>query len=247
MIRKMLTVLAASTLLAAVADASEEADAFVEANLLAIFYHELGHALIDIEAVPIFGQEEDAADVFSIFLIDAIFEDESAEDIAYDTAWGFLGEALLRDEMADEIAWWDTHGPDEQRYYNTVCIFYGADPDARGDLAEELGLPEDRAEYCPEEYDQAADAWGAVLDEIWIGADDTSLTFEFDRSAQDSLTLEVVRAEVEALAEEISLSEPLLVSVEPCGEANAWYDPSSVTITMCTEFEDHLYEMAGRL
>lgn len=36
---------------------SGEKDDFVEANILGIFYHELGHALIDIEDIPIFGQE----------------------------------------------------------------------------------------------------------------------------------------------------------------------------------------------
>ena len=72
-----------------------DTDRFVQANVLAIFYHELGHAVIDLQQVPIFGQEEDAADVFSIFLIDALFEPDSAEALAYDTALGFLGEAVL--------------------------------------------------------------------------------------------------------------------------------------------------------
>ena len=31
---------------------------FVAANMIAIFYHEFGHALIDIMKLPIFGQEE---------------------------------------------------------------------------------------------------------------------------------------------------------------------------------------------
>lgn len=30
-------------------------DAFVEANILSFFYHELGHAVIDLMEVPIFG------------------------------------------------------------------------------------------------------------------------------------------------------------------------------------------------
>ena len=46
------------------AGASEE-DGFVTSNLISVFYHELGHAVIDTMQVPIFGQEEDAADVFS--------------------------------------------------------------------------------------------------------------------------------------------------------------------------------------
>ena len=36
--------------------------------------------------LPIFGQEEDAADVLSIFLIDALYEEESAQQLAYDAA-----------------------------------------------------------------------------------------------------------------------------------------------------------------
>lgn len=228
------------------ASADEEIEAFVEANILAIFYHELGHALIDIEGVPIFGQEEDAADVFSIFLVDELYEDDSAEAIAYDTAWGFLGEAILRDEFGEDVDWWDTHGPDEQRYFNTICIFFGADPDGRAELAEELALPEDRAESCPDEYDQAADAWGAILDEIWTDAGDVSITFDFDPGAKDSLTYAVVSAEVAHLSEELSVSEPLTVVVKACGEANAWYDPSELEIVMCTDFEAHLRDMAGR-
>jgi hypothetical protein len=74
------------------AGASEE-DGFVTSNLISVFYHELGHAVIDTMQIPIFGQEEDAADVFSILLIDEIFEPESANIIAYDAAFGFHAEA----------------------------------------------------------------------------------------------------------------------------------------------------------
>ena len=54
------------------AGASEE-DGFVTSNLISFVYHEFGHAVIDTMQVPIFGQEEDAADVFSLLLIDEIF------------------------------------------------------------------------------------------------------------------------------------------------------------------------------
>ena len=125
-----------------IAGASEE-DGFVASNLISVYYHELGHAVIDTMQVSSFGQEEDAADVFSILLIDEIFEPESANIIASDAAFGFHAEA-----QENAPAFWDVHGPDEQRYYNLVCIFYGANPDLREDFAQELGLPEERAISC---------------------------------------------------------------------------------------------------
>ena len=63
------------------AGASEE-DGFVKPNQISVFYHGLGHTVIYAVQRPIFGQEEDAADVFSILLIDEIFEPESANIIA---------------------------------------------------------------------------------------------------------------------------------------------------------------------
>ena len=153
----------AALVLGNIAGASEE-DGFVTSNLISVFYHELGHAVIDTMQVPIFGQEEDAADVFSILLIDEIFEPESANIIAYDAAFGFHAEA-----QENTPAFWDVHGPDEQRYYNLVCIFYGANPDLREELAQELGLPEERAISCPEEYELAIDSWGGVLQDMEEG------------------------------------------------------------------------------
>lgn len=58
--------------------------------------------------VPIFGQEEDAADVFSLLLIDEVFEPESANIIAYDAAFGLHAES-----QENTLAFWDVQGPEE--------------------------------------------------------------------------------------------------------------------------------------
>ena len=68
------------------------------------------------------------------------------------------------------------HGPNEQRYYNLVCIFYGANPDLREELAQELRLPEERAISCPEEHELAIDSWGAVLQDMEGGTGKLRLT-----------------------------------------------------------------------
>lgn len=223
---------------------AQEESSFIEANILGIFYHELGHAVIHIEEVPIFGQEEDAADVFSIFMIDALFEEEAAQSLAFDAAWGFIGEAEAREAYSDEIPWWDTHGPDEQRFYNTVCIFFGADPDNRTEFAENLGLPEERADYCPEEFDQANNAWGAILDQMTERGAGQTLNYQ---SNGDSLTEQLLADEIAYLNEQMSLAEPIDVVVESCGEANAFYDPNDKAIIFCSEFESHLEELEKKL
>lgn len=224
-------------------DSSEDLQAYVESNLLGIFYHELGHALVDVLNLPIFGQEEDAADVLSVFLIDAFYEEDTAVALAYDTAFGFLDEA----DAGGDPVYWDVHGPDLQRYYNLVCIFYGANPGERDDVARDLGLPEERADSCPFEYDQAAASWGGALDSI--SSDRGGASFLLgnldDGTPAAVLTSEVIKAEVEALNLDFSLPAKVTVAVEACGEANAFYDPERREIIICSEFADELAVIYG--
>lgn len=216
---------------------------FVASNMIAVFYHELGHALIDVMRLPIFGQEEDAADVLSILMIDEIFEEDSAAEIARDAAMGFLA------DTDSDIAWWDVHGADLQRFYTLVCLFYGASPDTRADIAAEFDLPDARADGCPEEYALAIDSWGPVLDEIHDATEGHRLRL-LDRTGPEdrwaTLTRDVVRAEVDALNDAVLLDAPVDVLVTACGEMNAFYDPSERTIIMCTELAEHFATLFAR-
>ncbi len=219
----------------------QEIDAFVGANLIGIFYHELGHALIDLQDLPIFGQEEDAADVLSILLIDALYEEGAARDMAALATYGFMAEAVARDAEGAGIAWWDVHGPDEQRSYNTICLFYGANPEMRADMADEFELPKERRAYCPDEFQQAADSWGDALDELTAHAPSDSL--HFIGAVPGNLTGALIADEIKALNAELALPHPLAIKVESCGEANAFYDPDEGAITICDEFEGHLRKL----
>lgn len=221
-------------LAAAPVHADESRDRFVRANILAIVYHELGHAVIDQMELPIYGQEEDAADVMSVLMIDELYNEDEARALAYDSAFGYISDP----EGTEEVPYWDLHGPDEQRYYNHVCLFYGANPDARDDIAEELGLPEDRAETCPDEYDMAISSWGPVLDEMHNGKMPGQIVFTPGKGAD--LANKLLEAEVRALNADFSFPRDLKLVVESCNEPNAWYYPDAVQITLCTEFVTHL-------
>jgi len=224
---------------------AQDAERYVENNLLAIFYHEMGHALIDVMQLPVFGQEEDAADVASVFMIDAFFEEDAAVEMAYDTAFGFLSDEEEREAAGDEIPFWAVHGPDLQRYYNLVCLFYGANPDERDDVAEELGLPEDRAEGCPEEFELAADSWGPVLEEM---EDAKGVGLRFVPSGSDApsakLLDDLMAAEVAEWNAYYAWPETVEVRVQYCDEANAFYDPGEKRIEMCVEYAQYLADRA---
>ncbi|MDF0602278.1 DUF4344 domain-containing metallopeptidase [Psychromarinibacter sp. C21-152] len=217
---------------------------YLSANLLAIFYHEFGHALIDIMKLPIFGQEEDAADVLSVFLIDTLFDGETAISMARHTALGFLGEAKNR--SGTEPAYWDVHGPDLQRYYTFVCLFYGADPAARQQVAEELELPEPRQRTCEDEYNQARQSWGPVIEKLYDNGPGRSIRFLADHKVGEygRFTASVLEVEIDAMNKDLSLPKRMLVRVEECGVANAFYDSKTREIIMCTEFARYLHDLA---
>ncbi|KMW58247.1 hypothetical protein AIOL_003218 [Candidatus Rhodobacter oscarellae] len=221
---------------------------FVAANLIAIYYHELGHALIDILKLPIFGQEEDAADVLSAVLIHHLFKEPSAQRIARAAAIGFLGERSIAEAQRVRVSYWDVHGPDLQRYYTFVCLIFGANPAERSALARELRLPEERRQTCEEEYRLAADSWGPVITDLRDAGAGRTIRFlaNYRVSTAGQLTIDVIRAEVEAMNKELSLPKRLLVRVEPCDTVNAFYDPKRREIIICTEFAEYLAEVAPR-
>lgn len=224
---------------------------YVGANTIASFHHELAHALIDIQLLPVFGQEEDNADVLSILMIDYLFDEDTSLSIAYDTANGFYFETLQSESNGEEPAFWDVHGISEQRYFNTICLYYGGDTAARADFAEELGLPDDRAETCEDERALADDSWGAVLDEM-DNADKTrnwvtlSVDAPVDTPARKIWVTEVT-AEIEGLNQWLELADELRVTIAECGEANAFYDLYDKQITMCVEYADFIGNAAAQL
>ncbi|RMD93675.1 MAG: hypothetical protein D6811_04445 [Alphaproteobacteria bacterium] len=245
-------ILAAAFLVSAALPARAQMDQatedFVAANLIAIFYHELAHALIDQLDIPIYGQEEDAADVMSVVMVDRLFEEADAQRIATAAAFGYLGAARIRAASGGDVAWWDVHAPDLQRYYNIVCLFFGGNPAQRTQFAKTLELPEARARSCPEEFQKARHAWGPIIERLEANGPAPSLWYS-DEARSDRfsrLTDEVIGFEVREFNRRMSLERdvPLPVRIGPCGFINAFYDPNVPEIIMCTEFAEYLAQFA---
>ena len=107
--------------------------------------------MIHILAVPVLGQEEDAADQLAV-LAATKFGGDFAERMLRAAAFMYDHDSKTR--RPDETDFADVHGLDRQRFYNVLCLAWGADPKLY-DFAKDLGkLPEDRAQWCGEEYQQ---------------------------------------------------------------------------------------------
>ena len=56
----------------------------------------------------------------------------------------------------------DEHGIPAQRFYNVLCMAYGADPKLFADIVEKA-VPRDRAEGCKDEYHQISFAFKTLI------------------------------------------------------------------------------------
>jgi hypothetical protein len=115
--------------------------------------HEVGHATFDILDVPIFGHEEDAADNFATYIM-LQFGEGQAHRLIAGAAWAWR--AYLGDYKKNPVvplrlsAFGSDHGLPQERFYNLVCLSFGADRAGFADLANYL--PPTRAPGCAFEY-----------------------------------------------------------------------------------------------
>jgi hypothetical protein len=117
-----------------------------------VFLHEVGHAAFDMLEIPIFGREEDAADMFSAYIL-LRFAPADAQRLIRGVAFLGAKEAKEAQQQAPEIkSFADSHGLPAQRYFNVLCMAYGFDEKAYADAVTRGGLPAERAEGCADEY-----------------------------------------------------------------------------------------------
>lgn len=126
-----------------------------------VFFHELGHALIDQLEIPMLGREEDVADQISTYIW---VHREDSEAILNGTIYSFSAQ----DDGADDDVLADSHSLNAQRYYNLMCWVYGADPQRYSEAGEQL--PEERREGCEFEYWQLENAIEQLLPDLFSEA-----------------------------------------------------------------------------
>jgi hypothetical protein len=118
-----------------------------------VVLHEVSHAVFDLLKVPIFGREEDAADQLAAYWLLQLGKDEARRTVS-GVAFMYGREAQEESPQMKQFA--DVHGLSAQRFYNLLCMAYGADPVLFADVVEKEYLPASRAEGCSDEYRQVS-------------------------------------------------------------------------------------------
>jgi len=126
-----------------------------------VFFHEFGHALIDLHNIPVLGRDEYAADTVSAMLMLLMAKDEARRLIMGAAYW-------YTDDLETTVTFKPSdlsgvHGTPHQRFFNLLCLAYGANQEMFGDLVEKGFLPEERAEDCKSEFQQAAHAFNVLI------------------------------------------------------------------------------------
>jgi len=146
--------------------------------------HELGHAVFDIFQVPLFGREEDAADQFAGYVMLQFGKDQAhrwVEGAAY-AASAYMKDYKQNPKVEKTLEKYaSVHGLPEQRFYNLMCLAYGADRELFADALEHGFLPKARASNCEYEYETFRRSFAreikphidrqmarAVLDSTWF-------------------------------------------------------------------------------
>ncbi len=234
-----------SLLFATPSTQAQNVDEFVPSNLLWFFYHEMGHALIDIYEMPIFGQEEDAADVLSVLMVNEFFEEELSRQIINNAAYAFISFSEMNEDD-DNAIYADVHGPDLQRLYTMACLFIGGNFEERKELADLYEIPDDRLEGCEEEFNLAYSSWWSVMDEAAVEGGGETVVFLGKSSKDDPIKqamFEIFDEELKELNKYYAFEHDIKVDIEDCDEPNAFYLPDERTIIMCTEMATLLGEM----
>lgn len=138
-----------------------------------IYFHEVGHALIDILDIPITGKEEDAADYFSFYFLasnevpegveatmeGANFFMDNYNKMIEDTAY----QRLKKEGKEPPLPFWDEHSLDMQRFYTIAALIYGSNPDKYDYFINAGYLGDRRPGIAISEFKKIKKSWDRVL------------------------------------------------------------------------------------
>ena len=145
-------------------DPSERAH-IVNGTVVQAMLNQIALALFDLLNTPVWGREDDAADRLAAFIMT-----QFGDDVALSTILGTAKFFEYSRHAWTGVDFADLESPSAQRFYNYLCIAYGADPITFHFLAGAphpgsgvSQIPPNRARRCAGEYDQVREAFDLTI------------------------------------------------------------------------------------
>lgn len=132
-------------------------------TILHTLIHEAGHAYIADQNIPILGKEEDAVDnLAALLMIEYV---DNGDDAAISAADMFAFESGDKPDYYEFGEYIDEHSFDLQRYFSTLCLVYGSDPEKHKQLLDEVEKDylTERKDFCIYQYQTISQNWHHYL------------------------------------------------------------------------------------
>jgi uncharacterized membrane protein YgcG len=216
----------------------------VMGGVMGVFFHELGHGLIEMLKLPITGREEDVVDEFSAMLL--LYAREEGVDLIPEVIYGFADFFRLMAQYGGKTPWYDEHTPSMIRFGNIICLLYGSSPKEFQGLVERLKIPERRQYFCTKEYPQKRATWEKLLaphlkengaqGKGVMTVEYAPAKTQFGKMIQESLRKgRFFEQLAEGISTGIALPYDVTIVVGDCGQPNAFWDPKNKRIVVCHE------------
>jgi hypothetical protein len=136
----------------------DKLDAIVAGGVIEETLHRMALAILQVFDVPVWGKEDDAADLLGAFLM-LQFDERIARVAILGAGSLFISttSSIGKVDYASDVS------PPAQRFYNFLCIAYGGDPFAFQTMVDKGFLPKERAGRCKGEYDMIRKAFDLRL------------------------------------------------------------------------------------
>lgn len=212
-------------------------------------YHEIGHMLVGELGLPVLGKEEDAADSLATILLLIDDSDDDSYNALIDAADGWYFNAVKSTGAGvEEFSYYDEHSLDIQRAYAMVCLMVGKDPEVFGETADNYELDTDQQENCTYTYEQALFSWMTLLEPHETGEEESAQieivyedAGEYENFAEELKSRGILEHAAQLITESYVLPSPVTFRAMQCGEANAYYDPSTSEVSYCYELAEDLF------
>ena len=225
----------------------EQKALFFVGNIAWLVFHEFGHGLIFEYQLPVLGKEEDAVDSFATINMIAESDDPALETMIVDVVDAWFEAGLYANLTYGQ------HSIDEQRGYAVVCLLVGDDPEGYKDVADDAGMPADRQAGCKFEFEKADNTWDSLLGDNMLEdgeapTAEVAVTYgdpgQYEAAAQLLQASGVLEAIAARMENTFRLSAPITVSVEQCGQANAFFVYADRKVQVCYELANFFLEKA---